>query len=84
MDNYLALAEAAGLTSSEVVTLAENSFTVSWLDEDRLAGYLDELRRFVSGFGPRQIGNRTSSASRVSDKKETKNYTAETSGAASP
>ena len=52
VDNYLALAEAAGLTSSEVVTLAENSFTVSWLDEDRLAGYLDELRRFVSGFGP--------------------------------
>ena len=51
VDNYLALAEAAGLTSAEVVTLAENSFAVSWLDEDRRAGYLDELRRFVGGFG---------------------------------
>ena len=51
VDNYLALAEAAGLNSAEVVTLAENSFAVSWLDEDRRAGYLDEVRRFVDGFG---------------------------------
>jgi adenine deaminase len=48
--NYLALAEAAGLTSAEVVTLAENSFAISWLDDGRRAGYLDEVNRFVEQF----------------------------------
>ena len=48
--NYLALAEAAGLTSAEVVTLAENSFLISWLDDGRRAGYLDEVNRFVEQF----------------------------------
>ena len=32
------------------MTLAENSFTISWLDEDRLAGYLDEVGRYVGEF----------------------------------
>ncbi len=50
VDNYLALAAAAELSSAEVVTLAENSFAVSWLEDDRRAGYLDELRRFVGDF----------------------------------
>jgi adenine deaminase len=49
-ENYLALAEAAGLTSAEVVTLAENSFVISWLDDGRRAGYLDEVNRFVDQF----------------------------------
>ena len=49
-DNYLALAEAAGLTSAEVVTLAENSFAISWVDDERRAGYLDEVSRFVEQF----------------------------------
>jgi adenine deaminase len=48
--NYLALAEAAELTSAEVVTLAENSFLISWLDDGRRAGYLDEVNRFVEQF----------------------------------
>jgi adenine deaminase len=48
--NYLALAEAAGLSSDEVVTLAENSFAISWLDDGRRAGYLDEVNRFVDQF----------------------------------
>lgn len=50
VDNYLALAETAELSSSEVVTLAENSFTISWIDDDRRAGYLDDIRRFVDEF----------------------------------
>jgi adenosine deaminase len=49
-ENYLALAEAAGLTSAEVVTLAENSFVISWLDDGRRQGYLDEVSRFVDQF----------------------------------
>jgi adenosine deaminase len=49
-DNYLALAEAAGLSSAEVVTLAQNSFAISWLDEGQRAGYLDEVGRFVDKF----------------------------------
>ncbi len=49
-ENYLALAETAGLTSAEVVTLAENSFLISWLDDGSRAGYLDEVNRFVEQF----------------------------------
>jgi adenosine deaminase len=50
VDNYLALAEQAGLSSTDVVTLAENSFAISWVDDDRRAGYLDEVGRFVRQF----------------------------------
>jgi adenine deaminase len=50
VDNYLALADAAALTSAEVVTLAENSFAISWVDDTRRAGYLDEVGRFVEQF----------------------------------
>jgi adenine deaminase len=49
-DNYLALAETAELTSAEVVTLAENSFAISWIDDQRRAGYFDEIGRFVDQF----------------------------------
>ena len=50
VDNYLALAQEAQLTSAEVVTLAENSFAISWLDDARRGAYLDEIRRYVDGF----------------------------------
>jgi adenine deaminase len=50
VDNYLALVEAAALTGAEVVALAENSFAISWVDDDRRAGYLDEVGRFVDQF----------------------------------
>jgi len=50
VDNYLALAEEAQLSSAEVVTLAQNSFAISWVDEDRRAGYLDEVGAFVDRF----------------------------------
>ena len=51
VDNYLALADQAELTSAEVVTLAENAFAISWVDDRRRAGYLDEVSRFVDQFG---------------------------------
>jgi adenine deaminase len=50
VDNYLALIEQAGLSSAEVVTLAENSFAISWIDDGRRAGYLDEVGRYVGDF----------------------------------
>src|SRR5262245_7032395 len=50
VDNYLALAEQAQLSSDEVVMLAENSFTISWVDDDRRAGYLDEVARYDAEF----------------------------------
>src|SRR5262245_35985955 len=49
-ENYVALAEAAGLTSAEVVALAENSFAISWVDDGRRTGYLDEVNRYVEQF----------------------------------
>ena len=51
-ENYLALAEHATLTSGEVITLAENSFLISWVDDDRRAGYLGEIGRYVEGYAP--------------------------------
>ena len=50
VDNYLALIEQAGLSSAEVVTLAENSFAISWIDDGRRAGYLDDVGRYVGDF----------------------------------
>jgi adenosine deaminase len=50
VDNYLALAEEASLSPAEVVTLAENSFAVSWIDQDRRAAYLDEIAGYVDDF----------------------------------
>jgi adenosine deaminase len=50
VDNYLALADQAQLSSDEVVMLAENSFTISWVDDDRRARYLDEVARYVAEF----------------------------------
>ena len=39
-----------GLSSDDIVTLAENSFAISWVDDDRRAGYLDEVARYVAEF----------------------------------
>jgi hypothetical protein len=33
-----------------VVSLAENSFAISWIDDARRGTYLDELSRFVDDF----------------------------------
>ncbi|WP_265522175.1 adenosine deaminase [Oerskovia flava] len=48
-DNYVALVEAAGLTTEEVVTLAANSFEASWLGDAERAEYLAEIDRYVAG-----------------------------------
>jgi adenine deaminase len=50
VDNYLALVEQAELSPAEVVALAENSFAISWIDDDRRAGYLDEVSSYVRDF----------------------------------
>ena len=50
VDNYLALAAEADLTSAEVVKLAENSFAISWIDDDRRDAYLADLTHFVDQF----------------------------------
>jgi adenosine deaminase len=50
VDNYLALVREAELTSAEVMTLAENSFAISWIDDQRRSAYLDAIRDYVDGF----------------------------------
>lgn len=49
-DNYVALAEAAGLTSSEVVTLARNSFEASWVSPEDKTRYLTMVEKYVDGY----------------------------------
>ena len=49
-DNYMALAEHAGLSREEVALLAENSLVVSWMDEAEKAARIAELRA-VAGRG---------------------------------
>ena len=48
-DNYLALAEHAGLAREEIAALAENSLVVSWMDEGEKAQRIAELRRVAAG-----------------------------------
>ncbi len=46
-DNYTAVARALGLTRDEVITLARNSFTASFLPEARKAALIAEVDRFA-------------------------------------
>ncbi|SDD07407.1 adenosine deaminase [Sanguibacter gelidistatuariae] len=48
--NYMALAEHAGLSSAEVVTLAKNSFEASWITDEDKAAYLEEIDAYVADF----------------------------------
>src|SRR5690606_9594828 len=50
-DNYVALADAAGLTTQEDVQLARNSVEVSWLCASQRAAYLAEIDRYVAAYG---------------------------------
>jgi adenine deaminase len=45
--NYTAVVENLGLTREEVVTLARNSFTGSFLDEERVARHLQAIDAYV-------------------------------------
>ncbi|MGC0362582.1 adenosine deaminase [Rhodococcus sp. 27YEA15] len=47
-DNYVALAEQAGLGIDELTQLARNSFEVSWLSNSRRDAFLAELDEFVA------------------------------------
>jgi adenosine deaminase len=50
-DNYVQVAEAVGLTPSDVVTLARNSFDASFLPEGAKRGFDDEVLRVAREFG---------------------------------
>ena len=47
-ENLLAVQEAAGLTRENVVQLARNAFTVSWLDAGERDGYLDAVETYAA------------------------------------
>jgi adenosine deaminase len=47
-DNYIALAEKADLSRDDMVALAKNSFTASWLSEDDKQEYLAEIDAYVA------------------------------------
>ena len=48
VDNYLALADEADLTSARSSPWPRISFAISWVDDSRRVGYLDEVSRFVN------------------------------------
>ncbi len=50
-DNYVALAEHAGLTDTELVQLAINSFTASWLTPARRAAYIAQVEQYALAQG---------------------------------
>ena len=50
-DNYVAVADALALDRADVVTLARNSLEASFLDEAAKQRLIDELDRYVAGFG---------------------------------
>ncbi|MCT2398971.1 adenosine deaminase [Novosphingobium mangrovi (ex Huang et al. 2023)] len=47
-DNFRAVAEARGLDQEEIVTLARNSFTGSFLPSDAIAAHLGKLETYVA------------------------------------
>ena len=49
--NYAAVQRALGLSRADLVALARNSITASWLPEARQARLLHELERFVAAQG---------------------------------
>ena len=52
-DNYVALAEQAGLSASDLVELARNSFHASWLTPARRAAYLELVDEYAIAAGVR-------------------------------
>jgi adenine deaminase len=50
-DNYVALAEHAGLTATDLVQLARNSFEASWLTDERRADYLRRVDEYATAHG---------------------------------
>jgi adenine deaminase len=52
-ENLAAVAEAAGLTVTELARLARNSFDIAWLSPAERDGYLRDLDAYVRQAGPR-------------------------------
>jgi adenosine deaminase len=52
-DNYVALAEQAGLSASDLVELARNSFHASWLTPARRSAYLAQVDEYARAGGVR-------------------------------
>lgn len=50
-DNYVALAEHAGLTREDLVRLAINSFEASWLTPARRAAYVARVEEYAAAHG---------------------------------
>ncbi len=50
-DNYVALARQAGLTPTDLVQLARNSFEASWLTPERRAEYLRRVDAYALEHG---------------------------------
>ena len=50
-DNYVALAEKAGLSDTDLVQLAINSFEASWLTPEQKAGYVERVGEFATARG---------------------------------
>ena len=48
VNNYIAVRDALGLTQDEIVTLAKNSITASFLEENEKAGWLAEIDAAIS------------------------------------
>ena len=55
-ENYVAVAEALGLSRTELVQLARNSFEASWLDADAKSALIAEVDAFA-GTGDQGRGN---------------------------
>lgn len=49
-DNYLALAEKAGLDTADLVLLAKNSFEAAWLPGAEKQAHLDSIDAYVAGY----------------------------------
>jgi adenosine deaminase len=50
-DNYVALAEYADLSHTDLVQLAVNSFAASWLTPARRAAYIDLVEKYAAAHG---------------------------------
>lgn len=50
-DNYVALAEQAGLSKADLVQLAINSFEASWLTPRRRGEFIDRVRAYAASHG---------------------------------
>ncbi len=50
-DNYVALAEQAGLSNTDLVQLAVNSFEASWLTSEQKAAFVDRVGEYATAHG---------------------------------